>query len=162
VHDIGTLIWVVILLIGVGSSVVKSVKQQNAKLRQAQPGSGAPPAPPPAAPYVRVAGMPDGLHAQFAASATPVGPAAARPRPPAAQPPPPAPKPVQATPPVPARPTYVSSVPAAPNATPPPHLPVTRDRPARAARLFGSRSAVLRSIIASEILGKPRALRDEY
>jgi hypothetical protein len=59
-------------------------------------------------------------------------------------------------------PPATSYTPAPLDSTPPPHVIGVQARPVRAARLFGSSHAVLRSIIASEVLGKPRALRDEY
>jgi hypothetical protein len=59
-------------------------------------------------------------------------------------------------------PPPTSYVPAPLDNAPPPHAMVLQQRSVRAARLFGTPHAILRSIIASEVLGKPRALRDEY
>jgi hypothetical protein len=154
--QIGGFIWIAIVLIGVVSSIAKSAKRQNAAK-----------APPGQAPEVRVAGVPQGIHAQFGASASEMPPVAA---PSAPVVPPPVrrqarnlqpaqrPQPAPVTPPIYAAPPVYDTTP--PPAAP--HSPVIRARRARAAKLFGSPSQVLRSVIAAEVLGKPRALRDEY
>jgi len=54
--------------------------------------------------------------------------------------------------------------PATPAAIAPPPLtefPSPRAQ-SRGARIFGSRKALVQAVIAAEVLGKPRALRDEY
>jgi hypothetical protein len=149
------------VIIGVISSIVKSAKRQAAKTSPAQ------------TPAVQVTGVPQGLHAQFAANAAKVAPPAPAPAPRAAVPlpvrrplPPSPPQPPQAMPMPDTVPDYTppptSYVPAPLDSTPPPHVIGVQRRPVRSARLFGTPHAVLRSIIASEVLGKPRALRDEY
>jgi hypothetical protein len=40
-------------------------------------------------------------------------------------------------------------------------FPPPRAEP-KTARIFGSRKAIVQAVIAAEVLGKPRALRDEY
>jgi hypothetical protein len=158
--DLLPLAWFGIVIIGVISSIVKSARRQAAKASPAEQ------------PAVRVTGVPQGLHAQFAANAAsiaPPPPAPVRATPPpvrrAVRPPQPQPPPQFAivadtvpdyTPPA------TSYVPAPLDSAPPPHAMFIQQRPVRAARLFGTPHAVLRSIIASEVLGKPRALRDEY
>jgi hypothetical protein len=157
--DLLPLAWFGIVVIGVISSIVKSAKRQAAKSSPAQ------------TPAVRVTGVPQGLHAQFAANAAQVAPPAPAPAPRAAvplpvrrpQPPSPPQPPAAAPATVPDyAPPPTSYIPAPLDSTPPPHVIGVQGRPVRAARLFGTSHAVLRSIIASEVLGKPRALRDEY
>jgi hypothetical protein len=154
--DLLPLAWFGIVIIGVISSIVKSARRQAAKASPAQ------------APAVQVAGVPQGLHAQFAANAASIAPpAAVRTAPPPVRRPV---RPAQAAP-QPAvvaetvpdyTPPATSYVPAPLDSAPPPHATFIQRRPVRAARLFGTPHAVLRSIVASEVLGKPRALRDEY
>jgi soluble lytic murein transglycosylase-like protein len=169
-RDIISIAWVVIVVIGVVSSIVKSVKKAQQGAQSPVPGAQPP--------LVRTTGVPSGLHAQFAADASPLTPPVpVRSAPVAAAVPPPVRRPVRnPAPPVPQRgqvpqmpasvPDYVppatAYAPAPLDNTPPPHAPVLQTRAVRAARLFGSPKAVLRSIIAAEVLGKPRALRDEY
>jgi hypothetical protein len=159
--DLLPLAWFGIVIIGVISSIVKSARRQAAKTSPARQ------------PEVRVTGVPQGLHAQFAANAAQLAPPATAPAPRAAVPLPvrrPAPAPARPAPVVPDAPQTVpdytppptSYVPAPLDSAPPPHAMFVQQRPVRAARLFGTPHAVLRSIIASEVLGKPRALRDEY
>jgi cbb3-type cytochrome oxidase subunit 3 len=160
-NDLIPLAWFGLIVIGVISSVVKSAKKQAA----ARASQGEIPA-------VRVTGVPQGLHAQFAANAAQVAqpPPVAVPLPvrrplPASRPAaaPPAPAPAAAPQTVPDYiPPLTSYTPAPLDSTPPPHALGVQPRPVRAARLFGSSHAVLRSIVAAEVLGKPRALRDEY
>jgi hypothetical protein len=155
--DLLPLAWFGLIIIGVISSVVKSAKRQAAN--NASPGQ---------IPAVQVTGVPQGLHAQFAANAARVAqpaavavPLAVRRPLPASRPAPPPPAPAPVTVPDYAAPP-TSYVPAPLDSTPPPHAMSVTKRPVRAARLFGSSHAVLRSIVAAEVLGKPRALRDEY
>jgi hypothetical protein len=54
-----------------------------------------------------------------------------------------------------------SAKPAAPATPPLTEFPAARAE-RRAARIFGSRKAIVQAVIAAEVLGKPRALRDEY
>jgi hypothetical protein len=156
--DLLPLAWFGIIAIGVISSLVKSAKRQAAKAQ-----SQVPP--------IQTAGVPQGLHAQFAANAAQVAPPAPQaPLRVRAPLPPPVRRAAPVPPPQPAAPSTVpdytppptSYTPAPLDSTPPPHVIGVQRRPVRAARLFGSSHAVLRSIIASEVLGKPRALRDEY
>jgi len=154
--NIGGLIWFAIVIIGVVSSVVKSARKRTA---QSDQGAAQRPAQ---APIVRVSGVPSGLHAQFAATATPVAtPMPVRPRPQVRDAAPPQSAPASAYAPLPDfTPPTTSYVPAPLDSAPPPHVMEIRNRPVRAARLFGSQHAILRSIVASEVLGKPRALRE--
>jgi hypothetical protein len=46
--------------------------------------------------------------------------------------------------------------------TAPPAFAELKAHPPRRARLFGDRPALVRAIVASEVLGKPRSLSDEY
>jgi hypothetical protein len=178
VHDfgsqIGGLIWVAIVVIGVVSSVVKNAKRQRAQQGQApQPRPGALP------PLVQTTGVPAGLHAQFAADAISIRRQAMAPNLPPPAPavavavPAPVRRAVAARAPIaapldigPTVPDYtpapIAYTPAPLDNTPPPHAMVIPQRSVRAAKLFGSPKAILRSIIAAEVLGKPRALRDEY
>jgi hypothetical protein len=156
--DLLPLAWFGIVIIGVISSIVKSAKRQAAKTSPAQ------------TPAVQVTGVPQGLHAQFAANAAQIARPAPAPAPRAAVPLP-VRRPLPPSPPPPAvmpdtvpdyTPPPTSYVPAPLDSTPPPHVIGVQRRPLPAARLFGTPHAVLRSIIAAEVLGKPRALRDEY
>jgi hypothetical protein len=157
--DLLPLAWFGIIAIGVISSLVKSARRQAAKAQGPVPG-------------VQTTGVPQGLHAQFAANAAPVARPASVSPPPIVRAvvPPPVRRPAPAPPPIPAMPATVpdytppatSYTPVPLDSTPPPHVIGVEKRPVRAARLFGTPHAVLRSIIASEVLGKPRALRDEY
>jgi len=122
VRDIGTLVWVVLVFIGVIGSMVSSVRKQV----QAQQGPRAvrrPPspqlAPPPPLPPV---------------SAAPVPQASARPHTAGSR-------------------ARVASTLAAELVHPAPH--------AARRRLFAHKGDLVRGIIAAEVLGKPRALRDE-
>jgi hypothetical protein len=141
VRDIGVFIWIVLLLVGVIGSMVSSVRRQ---LKAAQPHPSQRPAPPqtvqknqqePAAWLARI------TEQLQAAAVPPQAPAAPRravgPRP---APPKPAP------PPLPAHHEWPSS--------PSPGKRLARE-------LFGSKNGVVRSMIAAEVLGKPKALRDE-
>jgi hypothetical protein len=121
-RDIGTLVWVVLVFIGVIGSMVSSVRKQV----QAQPG-----------PRYRT------LH---------------RPPPPQfeAQAPPPAPPPVPQSQAIVRSPPTASRVPAPAQAH-----PADEPHPAQRRRLFAHRNDLVRGIIAAEVLGKPRALRDE-
>ncbi len=138
-HDVGTFVWVVLVVIGVVSSIVS-----NARKRAGPPAAsqGAPPymVSPQAMPPQR---MPPGAP------------------PPTVRAPPPA---VGATPP--AAPRRIVPVrPPSPPAQPPPAADHTLDvfRPARrhGPRVFGGRGALVRAVIGAEVLGKPVALRDE-
>ncbi|HEY5424957.1 MAG TPA: hypothetical protein VIJ77_00250 [Candidatus Tumulicola sp.] len=135
-HDIGLILWVVIVVVGVVSSIVSNARKgavraparpqpQAAPQRQAQRAAvvfGAPPAPAP----VRA-----------------VSPPAAAPlpkrRPPA----------VRQTPvPEPAGDPFAA------------HDPAARKR-SSPARQFAGRRSLVRAVVAAEVLGKPLALRDE-
>jgi hypothetical protein len=107
-RDVATLVWVVLLLVGVISSMIASVRRRM----NALPPRGAPAAPP---------------------SAPPVQTPQLRPPRPAA--------------------------PAAPPASAPRTVPthVTARR-----RLFPGPQGLAGAVIAAEVLGKPRALNDEY
>lgn len=135
-RDVATLVWVVLLVIGVISSMVASVRRRmNA---QPIPSQGAP--PPPAA----VQQLQQQPREQLVAQMKQVSPRPAAPAPPA----PPA---------APGRGAPAPSPPAA--RTPAPSAPA---RVSAARGLFPGRRALVRAVIAAEVLGKPRALNDEY
>jgi hypothetical protein len=131
-RDVGIFVWVVLLMIGVGGSMVSSMRKQLAAAQPRQPGVTRPPGPPrrpaPAAPSQRPAAAPQSPPVQQA-----------RPQPPR-----------QAAKPAPA------ARPPAPEAAP-------EAKPARLApaAFLRNRSDLVRAVIAAEVLGKPRALRDE-
>lgn len=139
-RDIGILVWVVFLVVGVIGSMVSSIRRQ-AQAAQSQarnPASSAPSAPARRAVAYQVASPQEGfvrvLQSTLQQTSQPLPrPTAPRP-PPAPKPPPAAPAPV--------------------HAAEPPHPPPGR-------RLFGNRRDLVRAVIAAEVLGKPRALRDE-
>jgi hypothetical protein len=134
-RDIGILIWVAFLVIGVIGSMISSLRKAAA----ARPQAAVPPQwrPQQPAPEPRDARLPD--WAQQVMAAMPQPQARSQPRP---APPPPPPKP-------------------APRAAPPaaqheaPHQPRRR-------RFFGGKDEIVRAVIAAEVLGKPRAFNDEY
>ncbi|MBV8153059.1 MAG: hypothetical protein JO029_00215 [Candidatus Eremiobacteraeota bacterium] len=141
-RDVGALIWGILVVIGVISSIVQSAKKARAPARTVTP-------PVRTAPPVRVtsnvppAQMPPQLQAllaQFEQQSQAVA------RPAAPPPPPPPPKPVP--------------VPIAP---PPPMPRAVAPRPSgvRGIAAFGTRDSLVRAIVAAEVLGKPIALRDE-
>ena len=134
-RDVGILIWVVFLVVGVLGSMVSSLRkaaQTQGQARPVRPG----PAPARPAPQVQ-AGLPDWARQVIATLPQPPAP---RPRP--APPPPPPPKP-------------------APKLAP---LPEHAGLPHQTRRrhFFGGRNELVRAVIAAEVLGKPRAFNDEY
>ncbi len=141
VRDIGILVWVVLLVVGVIGSMVSSLrKQAQSPQATARPPSttaqtGAPEVLAALPPWAQQA-----VAQARASQAAPVQPL--RPKPPA---PPPAPK-------APVR-----------SAAPPPRV-ATAPLPIRhqGARLFADKPQIVRAVIAAEILGKPRAFSDEY
>ena len=142
-RDVAGLLWVLFLIVGVVGSIVQSVRKQAAA-REAQrvpqqpaPQQQAQRPPPVAAPAPVQRAQVSSLVSQLR---TLLPPQAVAPPPVAAAPPPPPPRP---------------PTPDAPRAEPPP------SRPPAGARLFGTRSGLVRAVIAAEVLGKPHALRDE-
>jgi hypothetical protein len=135
-RDIGILVWVALLFIGVVGSMISSLRRQT----QVQ----APQLPPePPLPRGPVPSWMKDLVVQ-APSAFPSPPHAAAPAPP----------PVRVV----ARPTPVA------RPVEPPHEAVA-GHPAmrlRARKVFGAKRGVVRAVIAAEVLGKPRGLSDEY
>jgi len=121
-REVGTLVWVVLIIVGVVGSMISSVRRQ---LRAQQ-------SPAPAArQYQRT--PPPGQQSRPAPLAPPPG----RPVPP--------PRPQPATP-----------VETTPQEDP-------RGAPAASRRrLFPQKDELVRAVIAAEVLGKPRALSDEY
>jgi hypothetical protein len=125
-RDVATLVWVVLLVIGVISSMVASARRRM----NALPPRGAP-IPPPAVPAAQAPPPQAPLRQQLVqqmkqvAGRQPVVPAGA-----------------------------ATSAPAAVGAS-------AGRAPARR-RLFPGRQGVAGAVIAAEVLGKPRALRDEY
>ena len=121
-RDLGTLVWVILIVIGVVSSMISSVRKQAQAQRR--PGPAAPPRYPGG---VRVSPAP-------------------------AVPPSPAPAPAPAA-------TQLRPVQAA--GSPPPLWPRAEEPAARRKRLFGGKRELVKAVIAAEVLGKPRGLRDE-
>jgi hypothetical protein len=126
-RDVATLVWVVLLVIGVISSMVASARRRM----NALPPRGAP-IPPPAAPAAQVPQPQAPLRQQLVQQMKHV---AGR---------------------LPAPAGAATGAPAAP--APP---AVAGRAPARR-RLFPGRQGLAGAVIAAEVLGKPRALRDEY
>lgn len=139
-RDVGALLWVVIVIAGVISSIVSSARKQQALRAQAFRPPPQRPAAPSAASWLQGA-----------------APRVVRARPaPAPAPPTRKPSPPTAAS-VPPGPAFESGGPAfAPSAAPAAHKQAIRAR-----TLFGARSALVRAIVAAEVLGKPHALRDE-
>jgi uncharacterized iron-regulated membrane protein len=137
-REVGLIVWVVLLVVGVTSSIVSSIRKASTAGQQ-RPGAS-PVTPPPRQSTVKE--LVAALQAQAQAQAQ------------AAQPPPrPAPAP-RVTPP---------SKPPAARAAPPDLLPwpTAPAQRSSAHRLFAGRGDAVRGIIAAEILGSPRGLRDE-
>jgi len=131
----------VLLIIGVTSSIVSSIRKVSAA--QQRPGLGPVTAPPRQATVKELVAA---LQAQAQAQAQ-APPAQSRAAPPAR----PAPQPAKA-------PATVRRSAAPPDQLPWPVAPVPRSS---AHRLFAGRGDAVRGIIAAEILGSPRGLRDE-
>ena len=136
-RDIGILVWVAFLIVGVIGSIVSSIRKQAA--RSTRDGSRRVILSEAVRPSRRAEWQPPpGQLPQWVARiAAQVAPPPAPPRP---APPPPKPSPAP-----------VPAVEAA-------HEPVAPRR----RRLFRDRKAIVQAVIAAEVLGKPRALRDEY
>jgi hypothetical protein len=136
-RDIGILVWVALLLVGVGGSMLSRIRSlRRLQTQQMQSPQRAQPPPVPTMPWP--------LQPQPFVS-RPAHPLAPAPRP-APQRPPPQRPPVQA-------PRHVKPDTArAAGAT------ATK----AVKRLFGDRSDLIRAVIAAEVLGKPRAFGDEY
>jgi hypothetical protein len=157
-RDIGILVWVALLIIGVGGSMISSVRRQMqgaqgraSGIRPARPQqlAQAPAAAPrqtqPAAPVTQP--PPEWLQrmAQQVQTAGAAQPPLAPMKP--APPPRPQPKPAATPPPLPW-----------PGETHAPH----QNRSATGARFLGNKRSVVQAMIAAEVLGKPRAFNDEY
>jgi hypothetical protein len=140
VRDIGGLIWIVLVIVGVITSIVQSSRRsvsqrtvQGYRVLVQQPQRVASPAQAPAEIRPELIAQLENIIRQSQPAARPA-------------PPPSPPKPPPATP-------VAQPVRAAASA------PL---RPARTQALFGDRSSLVRAVIAAEVLGKPLALRNEY
>lgn len=131
-RDVGILVWVGFLVIGVIGSMVSSARRQAA--------AGAPGRRPQVPPATAAAAQQRLVQALQARAQAQVQAPASSPRPSQPRPAPPRPAPAP------------RSDPAAP---PPGH-------PARRRSFFGSGPELVRAVIAAEVLGKPRGLNDEY
>ncbi len=141
-REIGVLVWVGLLIIGVIGSMVSSLRKQA----QA-PSQGPRPAPRPQPP-------PEWLQ-QMVAQMPPQARVVQVVRPQAT------PKPVAAAP-VPVPPPRAPAVPHEPAAShPQAGSNVERGRPQITREIFARRN-IVQAVIAAEVLGKPRALSDEY
>jgi len=139
-HEVGLIVWVVLLVVGVTSSIVSSIRK--ASTAQQRPASGTGPVTPPPR-QSTVKELVAALQAQAQAQAQ------------AAQP--------QARPASPPRPIPPPTKPPVARAASPDQLPwpVAPARRSSAHRLFAGRGDAVRGIIAAEVLGSPRGLRDE-
>ncbi|MBV8491511.1 MAG: hypothetical protein JO199_13370 [Candidatus Eremiobacteraeota bacterium] len=141
-RDIGGIVWILIVVIGVVSSIVNSARRAAAQ-RQAQPVR-----PQAATPPTAVA---PGIPRRIDVVRATVSPAQAQ----QAPVPKPQPAPVAAPPPVPPAPRVAAS--------PAPRKPIVDQKAGvPLAALFADRSSLVNAVIAAEVLGKPHALRDEY
>jgi hypothetical protein len=138
------IVWVTLLVIGVIGSISSSAR------KQAQSRGGPAPSQPPQRPVSQRPAVPEEapewLQRAIAQMQQPVPP------PPPARRPTPAPPPAKPRPPAPAQ---------APKPQPVQRL-YPRPEPSVGQRLFSSRRAIVRAVIAAEVLGKPRAFGDEY
>ena len=131
-RDVGILVWVGFLVIGVIGSMVSSARRQAAAGAQGRRPQ-VPPATAAAAQQRLVQALQARAQAQVQAPASSPRPSQPRPAPPR---PAPAPR-------------------SEPAAAPPAHT-------ARQRSFFGSGPELVRAVIAAEVLGKPRGLNDEY
>jgi hypothetical protein len=157
VRDVGIFVWVVLLLVGVVSSIASSARKQmqGAQPPQPQPRSGGPPGPQPvaAAPRVQVVVRPSASEAQRQRAAQ-IQAAVAQ----ALGTPLIAPAPA----PIPAAPRPVTPRPAPAPAVTPHHPPLDSPQAPQMRPFLRGRSEIVRAIVAAEVLGKPRAFSDEY
>jgi hypothetical protein len=123
-REVGTLVWVVLIIVGVVGSMVSSVRRQ-VRAQQAQA--------PPARQYQRTG--PPSQQSRSAPPGAPQGRPVVPPRP-------------QPTRPVATTPQDGHGGSSAASAAP--------------RRLFPQKNELVRAVIAAEVLGKPRALSDEY
>jgi hypothetical protein len=136
-HDLGGLVWILIVAIAVFSSIRKNVRRvRNAQQTQARPmPQMQPPAPPPvAAPAVQLA--PSRL-AMAGFAMPPIDPLPAPPT---------------------ASPKTVVAPAAAPRPTPFPMPAPVGTSPIRG--MFGGSATLVRAIVAAEVLGPPKALQE--
>ena len=151
-HDVGTFVWVVLVVIGVVSSIVSNARKRGAPVPGVQP---RPPVQPPqrqaqqAASPSLAAPLPPGLTLADLAQAARA--AASAPQPAAPQPAP-VPRPVRIRPPA----TSPQPLPGAEHT-----LDVFRPARRRGPHMFQGRGALVRAVVGAEILGKPLALRDD-
>lgn len=122
-RDLGTLVWVVLVFVGVVSSMVSTIRKQAQAQRPAA--GSAPPREPRRVRFVV-------------------------PAPPTAAPQSVAPSPVAPAKPPPARPE------------PRPLVHPAEEPRAKRAPFFAGKGQLVRAVIAAEVLGKPRGLRDEH
>jgi hypothetical protein len=163
-RDIGTLIWVAVVILGIVSSMRSSMRRQR-QASQAAPASPQPAQPSAGAPAQQRIVLTDAdarqrlleiLQQQAQASGRPGPPPAmvqrvtspTRPAPGGVVPPQPQPAPA----PLPSAPTPAAQAPRRPE----------EPRRSREAAIFHTGPSIVRAIIAAEVLGKPRAFNDEY
>jgi hypothetical protein len=146
-REVGVIVWVILLIVGVTSSIVSSIRKTSAT--QQRPGLGPVTAPPRQSSVKELVAA---LQAQAQAQAQAAQPQsrASQPQSRAAAPMRPAPQPAKAAA-------------TARRSDAPPELPwpVAPARRSSAHRIFAGRGDAVRGIIAAEILGSPRGLRDE-
>jgi hypothetical protein len=144
-REIGLLIWIVLLFVGVISSILSTVRKAAAARPSApsvfRTASSEPVTPPPREATVRE--LVAALQAQARAQAAPPP---AQPAPASAPAPPPRPRP--------APPIRQAQAPEL-------HAWPTSPHRAKRRRLFSGKNDVVRGIVAAEVLGSPRGLRDE-
>jgi hypothetical protein len=159
-HDLGGLIWVIIVLIAVFSSIRKNVQQARKTMQQQRPAMQQQgPAPPVHRPAPQPASQPPApptptpLQRAFEMSPVTMSPVA-----------PPAPTPAPA-------PRAVAPIPAPASATAPipplPHDPFhtssiqRRSSSGLLGGIFEDKNSILRAVVAAEVLGKPKALQEQ-
>jgi hypothetical protein len=131
-RDVGILVWVGFLVIGVIGSMVSSARRQAA--------AGAQGRRPQVSPATAAAAQQRLVQALTARAQAHVQAPASSPRPAQPRPAPPRPAPAPRSEPAPAPPAHT----------------------ARQRSFFGSGPELVRAVIAAEVLGKPRGLNDEY
>jgi hypothetical protein len=145
-RDVGILIWVVLLIVGVCGSMISSIRRQMQSAQTPGPSpqraqAAAPPQPPGGAPVPQ---PPQWVQRVLAQTQQPSVPPRTAPRPQTPSKPRAQAAPVRQTQPIDSH---------APHAIPSDTI---------GSRLFANKRSLVRAVIAAEVLGKPRAFNDEY
>jgi hypothetical protein len=155
VHEIGVVVWAVVVIAGVVSSIVQSARKRAAL--NGTPGTASPASAERLAEMRRLAQTIAVRVDPAGKVVSPVRPAGTAPRQPGA------PRPIASNVAAPVVSAPDLSAPAATSPSQAPGWPTGTQRPAHRAieRLYRNRHALADAIVAAEVLGKPLALRNE-